>query len=185
MNKSSYLIVKTGKSGSKLNDLYDTEVLTESGKVKLCSTRLLGTWYQSIVRATKRTGVTGTLSVLKHDPDTADLLLAEYQATFLRLKNDINWRVVARLDISDQELQNTICTASDAEWMRIAQDGLVTPIRPRSDGNFTKFKWNINRDGMPYLEYKRQLKELKKTCKERVAAAGEAAISNRVKLIEV
>ncbi len=108
-----------------------------------------------------------------------------YQATFLRLKNDINWRVVARLDISDQELQNTICTASDAEWMRIAQDGLVTPIRPRSDGNFTKFKWNINRDGMPYLEYKRQLKELKKTCKERVAAAGEAAISNQVKLIEV
>jgi len=122
MNKSSYLIVKTGKSGSKLNDLYDTEVLTESGKVKLCSTRLLGTWYQS---------------------------------------------------------------ASDAEWMRIAQDGLVTPIRPRSDGNFTKFKWNINRDGMSYLEYKRQLKELKKTCKERVAAAGEAAISNQVKLIEV
>ena len=94
---TTYLVVKTGRKGQTVGEIYRAGI---SGQY-----RLTGSWYRQITGACKRKGITGTLTVFKYADDAeAQALLAEYQQSFLQLRNNLSWQPVATLAISEEDL---------------------------------------------------------------------------------
>ena len=155
--KSSYLVIKTGKSGAKLNTLYTTKLATELGDIPLTGEyRLTGGWYRDIMTACKMQGIKGTLSVVKHTPENADLLLQEWQKTFLMLRNNIDWQPVARIDISEADLAD-ITDKSCKQAIELAID--AGDIVYDSNGKLAYAK--------PELSYKSYMANVKRIKQER------------------
>jgi hypothetical protein len=122
MSKENILVVKTGRSGMKVNELYRTEIECEGRTIRLAGkTRLVGTWYRSIVAAVKQQGITGTLSVIVHNEDDVDELVNEYQKLLIKLAKDVDWVPVAKLKMSMDELGKITEEINDRAHDKLAE----------------------------------------------------------------
>ena len=122
MSKENILVVKTGRSGIKVNDLYRTKVDCDGRTVRLAGrTRLVGTWYRSVVAAVKKQGITGTMSVFVHDENDTEELINEYQKLMIKLSKDLDWKPVARLKLDMDELGKITEEINDRAYDKLAE----------------------------------------------------------------
>jgi hypothetical protein len=106
-----YLVVKTGNSGTKINDLYKTSIWNEGKEIKLTGKhRLQGPWLRSITDQLKQSGISGTVSIFNHTIEDAEELINEHQKMMIKLAKDIDWKVVARVNLEEKELDGLIKT---------------------------------------------------------------------------
>lgn len=109
----TYLIIKTGATGTKLNTLYDNYVLDNNGnQVSLAGEhRLAGPWLKEITQAAKKKGITGSLSVFYFTEENANLVAAGKTQTYLKIKG-INMNIVGIIHKSQAELKEIAEQAS-------------------------------------------------------------------------
>jgi hypothetical protein len=122
-----YLVVKTGNSGTKINDLYDTTIWNEGKEIKLTGKhRLQGPWLRSITDQLKQRGITGTVSIFNHTIEDAEELINEHQKMMIKLAKGVDWKVVARVNIEEQELDDMIKTLGKENFEHELAEGRVT-----------------------------------------------------------
>ncbi|MCX7246797.1 MAG: hypothetical protein NTX31_03840 [Burkholderiales bacterium] len=186
MSKTTYLVVKTGKSGAKLNDLYSVSV----DGVKLTGEhRLQGGWYQSIVRTVKEKGGTGTFTIFKHKRKDAEVLLKNYQKSMLMLRNDIKWIPVARVDMEERNLEKVVESARIACFEDLANKKIIEiikrdPFTYRPAG--MKLSDTKNPEVMNWrerMDYNLKWQRITKVVKLEVNLAGAAAMFSLVKMV--
>jgi len=138
MTKTTYLIVKTGRSGAKVNDCYDASIVKDGKTIRLSGEyRLQGSWYRAITKAVKSKGITGTLSVFKHSKEDADALIASHNRTLLLLKNNLDWQPVARIDSDD--IDSVVEQARREAWLEFERAGLIKVNRRDRNGFMTNY----------------------------------------------
>jgi len=126
MSKENILVVKTGRSGAKLDQLFTTEVECEGRTIQLSGkTRLVGNWYRSVVAAVKQRGITGTLSVFVHNEDDAEELINEYQKLLIKLAKDVDWVPVARLKMSMDELSSINTESNNRAYKELVENKFI------------------------------------------------------------
>jgi hypothetical protein len=125
--KECYLVVKTGKSGTKINNLYDTIINVDDRQIKLAGKhRLQGPWLRSITDELKTRGITGTVSIFNHTIEDAEELINEHQKMMIKLAKDIDWKVVARVNLEEKELDGLIKTLGKENFENELAEGRVT-----------------------------------------------------------
>jgi hypothetical protein len=183
---NSYLIVKTGKSGATLSDLYNSKIVADGRDIYLCRSRLVGTWYQSIITAAKQSGIKGTLSVLTHTPEDADVLLKDNQRTFIALAKGLNWKVVARIDADEDVLSNTSNSGRHEVWKELVEDGTITITKGKLEGRFS-YNYSVclteEYKGLSHYVKKVVYKRAKKEVRDRVNAGGARAVAGLIKVL--
>ena len=183
---NSYLIVKTGKSGATLSDLYNSKIVADGRDIYLCRTRLTGSWYQSIITAAKQTGIKGTLSVLVHNPEDADVLLKDNQRTFIALAKGLNWKVVARIDADEDDLSNASESGRNEAYKELVDDGTIVITKGKLEGRFTynyaACHTEEYKNGSPYYK-KATYKEAKKEVRDRTNAGGARGVAGLIKVL--
>lgn len=143
MSKENILIIKSGLSGDKLNNLYRTKVDTERGPVSLMGkTRLVGTWYRAAVTAAKDKGIKGTLSVIVHDEEDADELIHEHQRLMIKLGKGVDWTPVARMRLNTEELSAINTEANNLAWDKLVEQNYVRKTGSRKYEFVNKPKTN-------------------------------------------
>lgn len=183
---NSYLIVKTGKSGATLSNLYSATIKAGGKDIRLCQSRLTGSWYQSIVKASKDKGIKGTLSVLVHNPEDADLLLADNQRSFIALSKGLNWKVVGRIDATEDDLSNASQSGRDAVWKALEEDGTIV-VTKRRGGKMSRY--NIAEcqteeyKKLDYLTRRSIYKSALKDIKDSVKIGGARAVSDMIQIV--
>jgi hypothetical protein len=122
-----YLVVKTGNSGTKINDLYNTTINVDDREIKLAGKhRLQGPWLRSITDQLKQNGITGTVSIFNHTIADAEELINEHQKMMIKLAKDIDWKVVARVNLEEKELDELIKTLGVENFENELAEGRVT-----------------------------------------------------------
>ena len=102
-----YLVIMTGKSGTKINDLYDTTVQIDGREVKLTGKhRLQGSYLRSITEAMNDKGVHGTMSIFNHTVEDANELINEYQKLMVKLSTGTDYKVMAMVHMEEQQLED-------------------------------------------------------------------------------
>ena len=125
--KECYLVVKTGKSGTKINDLYDTIINVDDRQIKLAGKhRLQGPWLRSITDQLKQSGISGTVSIFNHTIEDAEELINEHQKMMIKLAKDIDWKVVARVNLEEKELDSLIKTLGVENFENELANGRVS-----------------------------------------------------------
>jgi hypothetical protein len=138
MTNITYLVVKTGRSGAKINDCYDATITKDGRTIRLAGDyRLTGSWFRAITRAVKSQGITGTLSVFKHTTEDADALIAGHNRTLLMLKNNLDWKPVARIDSDD--IDTVTFNARQRAWNEFEEAGLIRVNKRDRQGNMTNY----------------------------------------------
>jgi hypothetical protein len=126
MSKENILVVKTGRSGAKLSQLFTTEIECEGRNIQLSGkTRLVGNWYRSVVSAVKQRGISGTFSVFVHDEDDTEELINEYQKLLIKLGKGVDWHPVARLKMSMNELSAITNESNDRAYAELAENKFI------------------------------------------------------------
>jgi len=125
-----YLVVMTGNSGTKINDLYDTSIWNEGKEIKLTGKhRLQGAYLRSITEALKQRGVKGTMSIFNHTVEDAEELINEHQKMLIKLAKGVEWKVMARVHIQEEDLQEVIGKLQDEYFKKALADGFITGSR--------------------------------------------------------
>jgi hypothetical protein len=125
-----YLVVMTGKSGTKINDLYDTSIWNEGKEIKLTGKhRLQGAYLRSITEALKQEGVKGTMSIFNHTVEDADELINEHQKMLIKLAKGVDWKVMAKVHIQEEELNEVIGTLQNEYFDKEIESGRITGTR--------------------------------------------------------
>jgi hypothetical protein len=182
----SYLIVKTGKSGAKLSDLYDSKIVAEGREIDLCRNRLVGSWYQSITTAAKQMGIKGTLSVLIHNPEDADVLLKDNQRTFIALAKGLNWKVVARIDADEADLSNASKSGRNETWKELVDNGTIIITKGSLGGRFTyNYAACLSEDyeSSSYHGKRAVHKRAKKEVRDKVNLGGARGVAGLIKVL--
>lgn len=130
-----YLIVKTGKRGATINQLYDARPITaNNGTIKITGNyRLAGDLYQGIIQAVKDQGHTGTFAVFEHESANADALMRSSTKTLLALTNGLKWDIIGTLQAEDYEdLAKKIYTEEREQliWQTAVEEGLIEITGP-------------------------------------------------------
>ena len=114
----SYLIVKTGKSGMRVGDIWK---MTIGGEQITPLHRLTGSWRSIILDICKARGARGTMSVLAYkDKATVDELIKDYNKSLLGLQN-LNWQPIARIDADIEELGRLMTVERNKAWEQLAE----------------------------------------------------------------
>jgi hypothetical protein len=122
-----YLVVKTGNSGTKINDLYNTTIWNEGKEIKLAGRhRLQGPWLRSITDQLKQSGITGTVSIFNHTIEDAEELINEHQKMMIKLAKGVDWKVVARVNLEEKELDGLIKTLGVENFENELEQGRVS-----------------------------------------------------------
>jgi hypothetical protein len=125
--KECYLVVKTGKSGTKINNLYDTVINVDDRDIRLAGKhRLQGPYLRSITDELKTRGITGTVSIFNHTIEDAEELINEHQKMMIKLAKDIDWKVVARVNLEEKELDGLIKTLGKENFENELAQGRVS-----------------------------------------------------------
>ena len=161
---TSYLVVKTGLSGTRLNDCWDIDI---GGEKITPLHRLTGNWRTIIINACKQKGARGTMSVLGYrDSATVDELVKDYNRSLLALTKNINWQPVARLDADIESINKISTEARQLIWEDLAKAGRIKITR-RSQGRVKAYEL-ADMDHQKYRTsstfrawYKRELADIK------------------------
>jgi len=183
---NSYLIVKTGKSGATLSDLYNSKIVADGREINLCRNRLVGSWYRSITTAAKQMGIKGTLSVLIHSPEDADILLKDNQRTFIALAKGLNWKVVARIDADEADLSNASSSGRQEVYKELVDDGTIIITKGKLEGRFTyNYAACLNEDyeSSSYHGKRAIYKRAKKEVRDRVNLGGARGVAGLIKVL--
>ena len=182
---NSYLIVKTGKSGATLSDLYDSKINADGREIYLCRNRLVGTWYQSITTAAKQMGITGTLSVLTHSPEDADVLLKDNQRTFIALAKGLNWKVVGRIDADEDALSKASDLSRQEVYKELVEEGTIVITKGKLEGGFTyNYAACLTDEYKSHSSYSKKAvyKQAKKEVRDRVNLGGARGVAGLIKV---
>jgi hypothetical protein len=134
-----YLVVMTGKSGTKINDLYDTSIWNEGKEIKLTGKhRLQGAYLRSITEALKQQGVKGTMSIFNHTVEDAEELINEHQKMLIKLAKGVDWKVMAKVHIQEEELEEVIGALQTEYFNQELQSGRI--IGTRKSFRFTEYQ---------------------------------------------
>ena len=94
---TTFLVVKTGKSGATKDQLHNTIVeLADGTHTRLYNQHLSGDTRMAIEHYCRQQGITGTLSVLAFADAVADEMATEQQRVYIKLRYGIDWIVVAK-----------------------------------------------------------------------------------------
>lgn len=180
---NSYLIVKTGKSGMRINDLWNLEI---AGEKITPLHRLTGSWRNIIIDICKARGARGTMSVLAYkDKATVDELIKDYNKSLLGLQN-LNWQPVARIDADIDELGDLMMIEREKAWKQLAEQGKIEILERDSKGRMTRFQLTgydldrCRRDVWYRSDYNTEVKSIKKS----VNSAAEHVFMQHVVMIE-
>ena len=136
-----YLVVMTGNSGTKINDLYDTSIWNEGKEIKLTGKhRLQGAYLRSIQEALKQRGVKGTMSIFNHKVEDAEELINEHQKMLIKLAKGVEWKVMARVHIQEEELEQVIGKLQQEYFDEALATGFITGTR--KSYRFTEYDAN-------------------------------------------
>lgn len=80
------VIIRGGKKGTPLNDLYRTEVILGGKRIRLLALRRVGPEYQAVNQYLKQQGLTGRFTLGIYDKDTADLLCSPANKIMIALQ---------------------------------------------------------------------------------------------------
>lgn len=179
----SYLIVKTGKSGMRIDDLWRMEI---AGEKITPIHRLTGSWRNIILNICKARGARGTMSVLAYkDKATVDELIKDYNKSLLGLQN-LNWQPVARIDADIEELGDLMTIERNKAWDLLAELGRITVLERDRKGRMQRFQIadfdrDLMRNDHSYrIHYHNEVKAIKKL----VNLAAEDVFIPHVMMIE-
>ena len=103
--KDCYLIVMTGKTGTKINDLYDTTIMNGDKEVRLSGKhRLQGAALRGLKEAMNLKGIHGTMSIFNHTIEDAEELIHEHNRMMIKLAKNVEWIVAGRVNLSEAEI---------------------------------------------------------------------------------
>jgi hypothetical protein len=180
---ASYLVVKTGLSGIKLTDLYDTKV----GDIALRGMhRLIGNSRAVIIDICKQRGARGTMSVIGYETKAeVDELVKEYNKSILGLQR-LNWQPVARVDADIDVLIEDMIGLRKAAWAKLIEDGEIIATKTNSQGEMQQ--WQIpNFDEAKFQtssHYRAMVKRDQKDIMKFVRQASHMALDQHVVMIE-
>jgi len=182
---TSYLVVKTGLSGTKVNDLWQLDI---GGERIVPLHRLTGNWRTIIIDACKQKGATGTMSVLGYQSkEQVDELVKDYNKSLLALTKNINWQPVARIDADIETINKKSVEARQKVWEELAESGrIVITQRDRRSGRVKRYNL-MNLDHHRYQTdkdyrdwYKREMADIKR----RVNAGGVDVFKPHITMID-
>jgi hypothetical protein len=140
--KEHFLVVKTGHTAT-LRQLHSTELTINDKQVKLSGNwRLTGTIYRSIIHYIKDQAGPGTYSVVAHNPEDIQQLTHEYSQTMALLKANTDFRVVATIPHTFNQL-NEATKEVACIYQELVQLNLLKP-NPKKADNYLY----INHDAM-------------------------------------
>lgn len=179
----SYLIVKTGKSGVRIDDVWK---MTIGGEQITPIHRLTGSWRNIIIDICKARGARGTMSVLAYkDKATVDELIKDYNKSLLGLQN-LNWQPVARIDADIDQLGDLMTVERNKAWEQLAEQGKILIKSRNRQGRMNR--WEIpDFDPQAYRterEYREWYKEEVKSIQRKVNSAAEHVFIQHVVMIE-
>jgi hypothetical protein len=180
---ASYLVIKTGLSGIKLNDLYDAKV----GDIALRGMhRLIGNSRAVILDICKQRGARGTMSVIGYETKAeVDELVKEYNKSILGLQR-LNWQPVARIDEDIDVLIAGMKKLRKAAWAKLIEDGEIIATKTNSQGEMQQ--WQIpNFDKARFQtssHYRAMVKRDQKDIMKFVRQASHKALDQHVVMIE-
>ena len=139
-------MVKTGKSGTKINNLYDTVINVDDRDIRLAGKhRLQGPWLRSITDELKTRGITGTVSIFNHTIEDAEELINEHQKMMIKLAKNVDWKVVARVNLEEKELDGLIKTLGEENFENELAEGRVSgTYNAYRHTKYDKFKTTSN-----------------------------------------
>ena len=180
---ASYLVVKTGLSGIKLTDLYNTKV----GDIALRGMhRLAGNSRAVIIDICKQRGARGTMSVIGYETKAeVDELVKEYNKSILGLQQ-FNWQPVARVDADIDVLIEHMIELRKAAWAMLIEHGEVIATKTNRQGEMQQ--WQIpNFDRAKFQtssHYRAWVKREQKDIMNVVRKASHKALDQHVVMIK-
>jgi len=155
--KDMYLVVKIGKKGTKMNDLYNNTLWSEGKEIKLSGNhRLAGARLQGITEAVKEKGLTGTFSVFNYNIQDADELTHEHNKMMLKLAKDLDFTVVAKVNLSEQELDVEINKLTKEYYKHAIDTGFIIPTG-KTSYRFTEYE-QVDLTGLNWQERRQAIK---------------------------
>jgi hypothetical protein len=156
--KDMYLVVKIGSKGTKMNDLYNNTLWSEGKEITLAGKhRLAGARLRSITEAVKEKGLTGTFSVFNYAIEDADELTHEHSKLMLKLAKDLDFTVVAKVNLSEAELDKEINKLTKEYHKKAVDTGFVRDTG-KSSYEFTEWK-APDTTGMDYQRRRLAIRE--------------------------
>ena len=142
-----YLIVMTGKSGTKINDLYDTTIMNGDKEVRLAGKhRLQGAALRGLKEAMNLKGIHGTMSIFNHTIEDADELIHEHNRMMIKLAKNVDWIVAGKINLSEAEIDEVMPKLRKEYHATQIENGTII-----DDGSHYRFTEYENRkDGLRY-----------------------------------
>ena len=175
-----YLVVMTGNSGTKINDLYDTSIWNEGKEIKLTGKhRLQGAYLRSITEALKQRGVKGTMSIFNHKVEDAEELINEHQKLLIKLAKGVEWKVMARVNLEEQELESVMGKLQSDYFDEALAQGFITGSRK----SFRFTEYDAKRDSLNYYQRNKLHNELRLRFKHEQAEYMANKLGNYIELV--